>query len=131
MLISVILALKHVLAFFRCFLLMFFLSLAIDSLVFMQILNHHNIYRTKPEMSLEKLQLLATAKVPGKYKERWLQWWNMSKDSRQAYNFPKSPCSTEDLRPWSTIAAFWAGVCSLVLTAPFIAWLVESSSFAF
>jgi hypothetical protein len=61
-------------------------------------------------MSLEKLQLLATAKVPRKYKERWLQWWNMSKDSRQAYNFPKSPCSTEDLRPWSTIAAFWAGV---------------------
>ena len=42
-------------------------------------------------MQVEKVQLLATAKVPGKYKTHWLHWWNMSKDSRQSYNFPKSP----------------------------------------
>ena len=37
----------------------------------------------------------------------------MSKDSRQSYNFPKSPCSIEELRPWTDIAAFWVGVSSL------------------
>ena len=63
-------------------------------------------------MQVEKVQLLATAKVPGKYKTHWLHWWNMSKDNRQSYNFPKSPCSIEELRPWTDIAAFWAGVIS-------------------
>jgi hypothetical protein len=61
-------------------------------------------------MHIEKLQLLATAQVDGKYKQRWLKWWNMSKDGRQAYNFPDSPCSTLSLRPWVEIAAFSAGV---------------------
>ena len=64
-------------------------------------------------MQAEKVQLLATAKVLGRYKTRWLHWWNMSKDSRQSYNFPKLPCSIEELRPWTDIAAFWAGVSSL------------------
>ena len=81
----------------------------------MQIRNHFNVYQTKPEMTLEKLQLLATAKVPGKYKERWLRWWNMSKESRVTYNFPRSPCSTDSLRPWVETASFWAGVSSAFL----------------
>ena len=90
----------------------------LHSLSFMfdfQIWNHFNVYQTKPEMTLEKLQLLATAKVPGKYKERWLRWWNMSKESRVTYNFPKSPCSTDSLRPWVEIASFWAGVRFIAL----------------
>lgn len=79
-------------------------------LAFLQVSRHFDVYQTKPEMTAEKVQLLATARVPGKYKLRWLRWWNMSKESRQAYNFPKSPCSIDDLRPWADIAAFWAGV---------------------
>lgn len=79
---------------------------------YLQISNHHNIYRVGAEMTPEKLQLIATTKVPAKYKERWLKWWNMSKDGRETYNFPKSRCSTTDLRPWVEIAAFWAGVRS-------------------
>ena len=81
---------------------------------FLQVSRHFDVYRTKPKMQVEKVQLLATAKVPGKYKTRWLHWWNMSKDSCQSYNFPKSPCSIEELRPWTDIAAFWAGVISLL-----------------
>jgi hypothetical protein len=61
-------------------------------------------------MQAEKVQLLATARVAGKYKLRWLKWWNMSKESRLTFNFPKSPCSIDDLRPWVDVAAFWAGV---------------------
>ena len=48
----------------------------------LQVSRHFDVYQTKPEMQAEKVQLLATAKVPGKYKTRWLHWWNMSKDSR-------------------------------------------------
>lgn len=61
-------------------------------------------------MQAEKVQLIATAKVAAKYKIRWLKWWNMSKESRLTYNFPRSPCSIEELHPWVDLAAFWAGV---------------------
>ena len=81
--------------------------------LFLKVSHHFDVYQTKPEMQVEKVQLLATAKVPGKYNTRWLHWWNMSKDSRQSYNFPKSLCSIEELRPWTDIAAFWVGVSSL------------------
>ena len=68
-----------------------------------QVSHHFDVYQTKSEMQAEKVQLLATAKVPRKYKTHW---WNMSKDNRQSYNFPKSPCSIEELQPWTDIAAF-------------------------
>ena len=81
---------------------------------FLQVSRHFDVYQTKPEMQAEKVQLLATEKVLGKYKTRWLHWWNMSKDSHQSYNFPKWLCSIEELRPWTDIAAFWVGVISLL-----------------
>ena len=65
----------------------------------------------KSEMTSEKLQLIATTKVSSKHKERWLRWWNMSKESRKEYNFPPSPASDSVLRIWIDQAAFWAGVC--------------------
>lgn len=71
-------------------------------------------------MVLEKLQLLAIVQVDGKYKQRWLKWWNMIKDRRQAYNFPDSPCSTLVLRPWVEIASFWAGVISSTILTSLI-----------
>ncbi len=60
-------------------------------------------------MTSEKLQLIATTKVSSKHKERWLRWWNMSKESRKEYNFPPSPASDSVLRIWIDQAAFWAG----------------------
>ena len=92
-----------------------------------QILHHYNIFQTKPEMLPEKLQILATAQVDGKYKQRWLKWWNMSKDGRQVYNFPDSPCSTLALRPWVEIAAFWAGVIFSVFTSVFVFFQIRDT----
>ena len=40
----------------------------------LQVSRHFDVYQTKPEMQVEKVELLATAKVPGKYKTRWLHW---------------------------------------------------------
>ena len=95
------------------FLFSVFHSCSNDDALFLQVSRHFDVYQTKPEIQAEKVQLIAIVKVPGKYKTHWLHWWNMSKDSRQTYNFPKTPCSIEELRPWTDIAAFWAGVSSL------------------
>ena len=54
----------------------------------------------------QKCPLDPTARVAGKYKLRWLKWWNMSKESRQTYNFPKSPCFIDELQPWVDVATF-------------------------
>ena len=61
-------------------------------------------------MTLEKLQLIATAAVEPVYKVRWLKWWNSGRFNREAIRFPKSPASEDSLKPWLNKAAFWAGV---------------------
>lgn len=61
-------------------------------------------------MSLKKHQLVATAKVSGKYKVCWLFWWNMKKESGLEYNFTASLCSDVVLRVLVVRALFWAGV---------------------
>ncbi len=67
-------------------------------------------------MTLEKLQLIATAAVEPEYKVRWLKWWNSGSFNREAIRFPKSPASEDTLKPWLNKAAFWAGVCLLSLS---------------
>lgn len=75
-------------------------------------------------MTAEKLQLIATAKVPARFKARWCRWWNMSKRSREDYNFPASPASDKILRNWIDRAAFWAGVRSLYITFVFLSAII-------
>jgi hypothetical protein len=50
----------------------------------------------KPEMTLDKLQLIATAVVSSNFKVRWLTWWNSGVHTRSA--------------SWLNRAAFWTGV---------------------
>ena len=64
-------------------------------------------------MTLEKLHLIATARVSSTFKGRWCRWWNLSKGSRQEYNFPASLALDLVLRSWIDKAAFFAGVFSL------------------
>ena len=61
-------------------------------------------------MMLEKLQLIATAKVSPTFKGHWCRWWNLSKDRRQEYNFPASPASDLVLHGWDEKAMFFARV---------------------
>ena len=63
-------------------------------------------------MTLEKLQLIAMARVSPMFKGRWCWWWNLSKGSRQEYNFLASPASDLVLCRWIDKAAFFAGVFS-------------------
>ena len=64
-------------------------------------------------MTLEKLQLIATARMSPTFKGRWCRWWNLSKDSRQEYNFPASPASDLVLCGWIDKATLFARVFSI------------------
>jgi hypothetical protein len=61
-------------------------------------------------MSLEKLQLIATASAAPTYKVRWLKFWNSSFHSRQAVHFPTKGFTDKNLEGWLKKASFWAGV---------------------
>ncbi len=65
---------------------------------------------TKPEMTLDKLQLIATTNVPPHFKIRWLQWWNSSIATREALHFLPKGFSNKELDSWLNKASFWAGV---------------------
>ena len=64
-----------------------FLSCTSDSL---QITKHWSVNLT-PEMTTEKLQLLATSALPKEEKENLLVLWNKSKQVRLALQFPTAP----------------------------------------
>ncbi len=77
----------------------------------MQIVEHYSAHvAAKVEMTLEKLQMVATAAVEPKYKVRWLKWWNSPSFFRSDLRFPKSPAGEDTLKKWMDRAAFWAGI---------------------
>jgi hypothetical protein len=61
-------------------------------------------------MSLEKLQMVATAAIESKYKVRWFKLWNSSKSIRNDLRFPKYLAGEDTLKKWMDRAALWAGI---------------------
>jgi hypothetical protein len=61
-------------------------------------------------MTLEKLQLIATASASPPFKVRWLEQWNSSAHSRQAVHFLPKGFTKKKLEPLLNRASFWAGV---------------------
>jgi hypothetical protein len=61
-------------------------------------------------MSLEKLQLIATACAAPHFKVRWLLFWNSGIHSRQAVHFPPKGFTDREFEPWLNRASFWVGV---------------------
>jgi hypothetical protein len=61
-------------------------------------------------MSLDRLQLIATAVAPHHHKARWLSFWNLGAHTREALHFPAKGFKTEELESWLNKASFWAGV---------------------
>ena len=64
----------------------------------------------KPEMTLDRLQLIATAVAPHHHKARWLSFWNSGTHTREALHFLGKGFKTEELETWLNKASFWAGV---------------------
>jgi hypothetical protein len=61
-------------------------------------------------MTLEKLQKIATTPVDGKYKVKWLKWWNSSSMTREALHFLPPNFIDNDLDLWLVKASFSAHV---------------------
>jgi hypothetical protein len=61
-------------------------------------------------MTLDKLQLIATAVVPASFKVRWLSWWNSSVLSSEALHFPTKLVFDKELEAWLSKASFYVGV---------------------
>jgi hypothetical protein len=63
------------------------------------------------DMSIEKLQKVATTHVDASVKARWLRWWNSPADVKAKNKFPTSlPLREKVLEDWLHKASFWAQV---------------------
>jgi hypothetical protein len=79
-----------------------------------QIERHWSLYAV-PELTLEKLQMIATSNVTASYKVKWLKWLNASGPSREARRFPPRPVNEEKLFTFLTKACWYAGVSKYTL----------------
>ena len=66
-----------------------------------------------PEMTLEKLQMVATCSMPGVQKTKILKWWNSSAPSREARKFLQKPVSENSLPLFLAKCVWYAGVRDL------------------
>jgi len=82
-----------------------------SSCLFFQIESHWSS-NISPEMTLEKLQLIATCNVSKEHKVKWLVWWNSSIQTREARRFPLKPMGETELKSFLAKACFYVGVCA-------------------
>jgi hypothetical protein len=75
-----------------------------------QIGRHYTLNSITPELNMEKLQLIVTAKVSAAYKVKWLEYLNSSASTREARKLPPKPTNEEKLVAFLSKACFWAGV---------------------
>jgi hypothetical protein len=61
-------------------------------------------------MTLERLQLIATAVAAPLHKVRWLTFWNSRTHTREALHFLTKGFTEKELEAWLNRASFWAGV---------------------
>jgi hypothetical protein len=73
----------------------------------------HWVHNEVPEMTLEKLQLLATSTMSTPHKVKVVKWWNLSGSSREALKFPVPPVSEDKFTIFLGKIVWWAAVRSL------------------
>ncbi len=75
-----------------------------------QIARHYTLNSIAPELNLEKLQLIATAKASPASKIKLLEYFNSSASTREARKLPIKPTNEEKLHAFLSKACFWEGV---------------------
>lgn len=73
-------------------------------------INKHWTSNSKPDLTLEKLQKIATTRVPGHFKARWLKWWNSSSMARVSLHLTSNDTKDSELDVWLSKASLWAQV---------------------
>lgn len=77
----------------------------------MQIDRHFSTFQI-PDMSIEKLQKVATSHVDASVKTKWLRLWNSPTNVKEQEKFPSVlPLREKVLDEWLHRASFWAQVC--------------------
>ena len=76
----------------------------------LQIERHFSLNSTTPELNLEKLQLIVTAKASTSFKIKWLEYLNSSVATREARRVPPKTITEEKLSLFLAKAVWWAGV---------------------
>jgi hypothetical protein len=75
-----------------------------------QIDRHFSIFMY-PDMTIEKLQKVATTHVDASFKAKWLRWWNSLAKVKIENQFPSTfPLREKFLDDWLNKASFWAQV---------------------
>ena len=77
----------------------------------MQIERHYTLNALSPELTLEKLQLIATSKASPLSKIKWLEYFNSSAATREARKLPPKLINEDRLAQFLAKACWWAGVC--------------------
>ena len=78
----------------------------------MQIGRHYTLNSITPELTIEKLQMIVTAKATPATKVKWLEYMNSSASTREARKLPPKPANEEKLAAFLAKAYFWDGVSS-------------------
>ena len=60
-------------------------------------INKHWTSNSKPELMLEKLSKIATTRVLGQFKARWLKWWKSSFMSRVSLHLTSNDTKESEL----------------------------------
>jgi hypothetical protein len=83
-------------------------------------ITRHLSNNLKPEMTLDKLQLIATAAVGATFKVIWLRWWNSSSMTWDAKHFLPRPVFDKELEYWLNKASFYVGMSFRIIKASII-----------
>ena len=78
-----------------------------------QVKSHYETHDKNPEMTQEKLWMLATSAMDTSMKINWLERWNSSPTLREALKFPKPKFSDLDFPKWLHKVTWWAHVIFL------------------
>lgn len=81
-----------------------------------QIERHWSLYAVQ-ELTLDKLQLIATANATPSHKVKWLTWLNSSAPTREARRFPPRPANDDKITSFLSKACWYAAVSSI--SSPF------------
>jgi hypothetical protein len=86
----------------------------------LQIDRHYSTFLVS-DMSIEKLQKVATTHVDASIKARWLWWWNSPSDVKTINKFPIAiPLREKVLDDWFHRASIWAHVLQCFLFCFFV-----------
>jgi hypothetical protein len=76
----------------------------------LQIERHYSTFMY-PDMTIEKLQKVATTHVDVSFKAKWLRWWNSPAKVKIENQFPSTvPLREKFLDEWLNKASFWVQV---------------------